>query len=627
MHINPTLLPYPRHLKLTNGYLKLSEKRLILLNSSQPSRILKSANRIQAAISEHCGIKFEITASTAVPTPSIGIVLRITPQPKLPLQGYHLQITPYNIEIEAAGEQGIFYGSGTAIQLFQHYLSNPVDGNPSHDQSLPCLEITDWPDFPNRGVMLDISRNKVPTMETMYALIDLLSSWKINQLQLYTEHSFAYQQHPEVWVDASPFTGEEILLLDEYCQQRYIELVPNQNSFGHLEHWLKLPRYQSLAEAPDGFDLPWAHHHGPFSLCPLDPASIELVSSLYDELLPHFSSRQVNVGCDETFDLGQGRSKETCAKLGTGRVYHDFLLKIYHEVTRRHHLMQFWGDIIIAHQELISELPKDAIALVWGYEADHPFNEQAGKLADSGLPFYVCPGTSSWNSIAGRTDNCVENITNAVINGLKFGASGCLICDWGDNGHWQVLPVSYLGFALGAALSWAYEANTNLDIIDGLNKYAFHDTTKIFGELAYKLGNLYQKIGIFTGNSSVLFDILQQPITAWQNRFSTSAIIDGLQLALQEISESTCRISTATSTCKDKESLRQEFILTTDLLRHACLRGLYASGASKISHKDLLMDLHRIKTDFESVWLLRNRPGGLRDSLSYFDTPMVDYEG
>ena len=627
MHKNPILLPNPRHLTFTNGFLKLSEKRLILLDSSQPERIFKSAIRIQEAISEHSGNKFEINASTVVPRPLIGIILRITPESKLPLQGYHLRVIPDYIEIEAADENGIFYGSCTAVQLIQHYLSNPVDGSSSQDQPIPCLTITDWPDFQNRGIMLDISRNKVPSMETMYDLIDLVSSWKINQLQLYTEHTFAYQHHPDVWVDASPFTGEEILLLDEFCRQRYIELVPNQNSFGHLEHWLKLPRYQSLAEAPDGFDLPWAHHHGPFSLCPLDPGSIELVSSLYDELLPHFSSRQVNVGCDETFDLGQGRSKETCAKLGTGRVYLDFLLKIYHEVTKRQHRMQFWGDIIIAHPELISEIPKDCIALVWGYEADHPFNEQSEKLATSGLPFYVCPGTSSWNSIAGRTDNCINNITNAVFHGLKFGASGCLISDWGDNGHWQVLPVSYLGFALGAAYSWAFETNTSLDIIAAINKYAFRDSTNTFGELAYKLGNQYQKTGIFTDNSSLLFDLLQKPITAWQNRFSTSPAVDGFQDALQEISEVTGKISTATSTRKDKEILQQEFFLTAGLLKHACLRGLHASGASKFSRQDLLMDLQRLKNDFRSVWLLRNRPGGLPDSLAYFDTPMIDYEG
>src|SRR5690606_11763612 len=116
----------------------------------------------------------------------------------------------------------VFYGAVTLIQLLEQAGA-----------SLPCLRISDRPDFVDRGVMLDVSRDKVPTMETLYRLVDRLASWKINQLQLYTEHTFAYRHHPEVWAKASPLTGEEILRLDAYCRERFIELVPNQNSFGH----------------------------------------------------------------------------------------------------------------------------------------------------------------------------------------------------------------------------------------------------------------------------------------------------------------------------------------------------------------------------------------------------------
>jgi hypothetical protein len=56
---------------------------------------------------------------------------------------------------------------------------------------------------------------------------------------------------------ASPMTAEEILRLDAYCRARFVELVPNQNSFGHFEQWLKHPEYRHLAECPDGFEYPW----------------------------------------------------------------------------------------------------------------------------------------------------------------------------------------------------------------------------------------------------------------------------------------------------------------------------------------------------------------------------------
>lgn len=66
--------------------------------------------------------------------------------------------------------------------------------------------------------------------------------------------------------------------------------------------------------------------------------------------------------------------------------------------------------------------------------------------------------------MAERTDNALGNLRRAAEHGLKYHAVGYLNTDWGDNGHWQALPVSYLGFVYGAGVSWCYEANVNLDV-------------------------------------------------------------------------------------------------------------------------------------------------------------------
>ena len=154
---------------------------------------------------------------------------------------------------------------------------------------------------PAIGYMLDISRDKVPTMASLRRMVDVLSALGYNQFQLYTEHTFAYRDHRSVWADASPMTAEEVRALDAYCRERGIELVPNQNSFGHLEKWFKHPEYRPLAEAPyGGVKTPWGSTRVvPRALCPTDPRSIAFVASLYDELLPNFSSKLFNVGCEE----------------------------------------------------------------------------------------------------------------------------------------------------------------------------------------------------------------------------------------------------------------------------------------------------------------------------------------
>lgn len=620
-----TLLPLPRHFEFNEGVASLSDKHFILLDCDHPQALLFSAKRIKNVLQSQLNLDYEIVASKAIPAETIGLRLRLDVAEKLHPQGYTLDITPDGVSACAEDGAGLFYATSTLIQLIQYYCAFPDEQRSLPLASLPCMHIIDWPDFLNRGYMLDISRDKVPTMETIYNLVDLIASWKINQLQLYTEHTFAYQNHREVWKDVSPFTGEEILALDTYCRERFIELVPNQNSFGHMEHWLSHPCYSALAESPDGFDLPWEDHMGPYSLCPLDPGSIALIRSLYDELLPHFSSRQFNVGCDETFDLGLGRSKAACDQFGTGQVYLDFLIKIYNEVRQRGFTMQFWSDIIMAHPELVPALPNDCIALEWGYEADHPFSEHAERYSRAGIQFYVCPGTSAWNSIAGRTDNCLKNISSAVNSGLKYGAVGFLNTDWGDNGHWQVLPISYLGIAVGAAFSWVYEANKCIDISSALNRFAFQDASNRLADIAYQLGNVYREFGLELDNKSVLFEILQRPIHAW-NEFALEKPDQVFNRTLKLIDQISSDIPGSSSRRADHQLLQREFLLTINLLRHACLRGLFGFGSSQISASYLYDDLKAIIREYNDIWLLRNRPGGLIDSLARFDIAFNDYK-
>ena len=109
--------------------------------------------------------------------------------------------------------------------------------------------------------MLDISRDKVPTMDTLFALIDRLAGWKVNQIQLYSEHTFAYRDHEVVWRDASPMTADEIRAVDAYCTERHIELVPNQNCLGHMDRWLQHDEYRHLAMAPTADQPDRAHDH------------------------------------------------------------------------------------------------------------------------------------------------------------------------------------------------------------------------------------------------------------------------------------------------------------------------------------------------------------------------------
>src|SRR5690606_20575826 len=88
-----------------------------------------------------------------------------------------------------------------------------------------------------------------------------------NHLELYVEHTFAYADHEVVWRDASPLTADDLRWLDGRCADAGIELVANQNTFGHMERWLRHDRYRSRAECPDGAT-------NPFSGRPMAPATL-----------------------------------------------------------------------------------------------------------------------------------------------------------------------------------------------------------------------------------------------------------------------------------------------------------------------------------------------------------------
>jgi hypothetical protein len=622
-----TLLPQPRSLTLTGGEYALASGRRIVLQAADASALLFGGQRLQAALAR-AGVEWELSATAAGPPGEIGAVLRLAPDKIAHPQGYTLAITPDGIVAEARTPAGLFYAVCTLIQVVEQA-----------GKQLPCLTIADWPDFAARGVMLDISRDKVPTLETVLELVDMLAGWKINQLQLYTEHTFAYHNHPEVWANASPFTSQEILELDVYCRARFVELVPNQNSFGHMERWLIHDRYAALAETHGEYSAWGLTLKGPNGLAPEDPGSLELVRSLYDELLPHFSSRMFNVGCDETVDLGQGRSKQICEQHGTGRVYLDFLLKIYDEVKARGRTMQFWGDIIVEYPDLIPELPKDAIALEWGYEANHPFAEHCPRFAAAGLPFYVCPGTSSWNSIGGRTDNALGNLRNAAENGLKSGANGYLITDWGDRGHWQALPISYLGFVAGAAYAWAFDANRDMDVSRAVSLHAFRDATGATGRVAYDLGNVYRILPEIH-NSSPLFWALQFPLAelaqpsdslaqALAPRIAQAFTPETFGRALKAIDDAMEPLEEHRMSRPDAELIRREFTSSAQLLRHACRRAsalLDGSLADPGARHALDQDMQAIVAEYRRLWLARSRPGGLEDSVGRLERARADYQ-
>lgn len=544
----------------------------------------------------------------------------------LPSEGYELDLTADGATLRHRDDDGLRYGTATFEQ---------VRGQ-SHG-GMPGLRIEDWPDFPVRGFMLDISRDRVPTRPTLERFVELMTLARLNQLQLYTEHTFAYRDHEVVWRDASPMTPDDVHWLDGLCRAHGIELVPNQNCFGHMNRWLAHDAYRSRAEQPDGFELiPGVVL--PASVLAPTPENAAFALDLFAELLPNFTSRRVNIGCDETFELGLGHSRAAVDERGREEVYFEHLRRIVDPLLERGYAVQFYADVIRRAPHLLEQTPDGAVALAWTYEAprnadapvripaaleehlaklgidlnDHDgFATNVAPLADHGQDFWVLPGTSSWNSLVGRIDNAIANLLDAAETGRARGASGYVITDWGDNGHLQPPSVSFGPLVFGGAVSWSLEANRDLDLRTVLDRFVFDDDAGVLGGALDALGRVWRKTGRRTFNGSPL----QAALLPHQGHLSTGTpdpakvhdVIDEIDAALADVERSTPR-------CADGKLVRHELVTAGRLAR---------LGAQQLLGTFQTADLETVVEDQRTAWLARSRPGGLRDSLAHLEAAIA----
>jgi len=526
-------------------------------------------------------------------------------------EGYTLNVDRHGVRIEYRAAAGLRAAGATLRQLLREY-----------GRHLPYLVIRDWPDFLRRGVMLDISRGRVPNLATLLDLVERLADFKINELQLYTEHTFAYRHYRSSWRDWGALTAAEIRQLDVRCQELGIDLVPNQNSFGHLRHLLEHPKLRKLAEVSEPYEGSTGDFlRYPTTLAPNHPGTLKLLRELYDELLPNFSSRFFNVGGDETWDLGRGQSRKLCERRGKGRVYVDFLKSIYREVTHRHRHMMFWGDIILNHPQLLKKLPRDLIALNWGYEANHPFEKQTATFSKSGLPFYVCPGTSTWMSLLGRHENAFANLRVAAAAGRKHGAIGYLNCDWGDGGHPQPLAVSWPLYAAGAALSWCAKTFDELQLVPVLSRDIYHDPSGRVAKAALALGRAHLKFSYKEANITPFGAVIAAPQPHTRELFCRSGLKlyaripeKKIRTALAVVAENRKVISRTKSTTSAGRILKKELELATRMAEQSChimlwQQALAANAKSKARKlaRIGIAELARLDREFDTYWPTRNK--------------------
>lgn len=350
-------------------------------------------------------------------------------------EGYVVVAEPRSIKVIGASAAGVFYGAQTAKQL--------VTGHGTA-MTVQTGVIRDWPAMRWRGFHDDLSRGPVPTLEFQKRIIRTIAAFKMNAYSPYFEHTLAYDSDPLVAPPGGAMTRDQVKELVAYAKPFHIEIIPEQEAFGHLHHALKYEIYNTVAETPHGHVL-----------APGQPESMNIIKRWFLEIDSLFPSQFVHLGADETFELGKGQTKEAVAKDGLGKVYLKFLGDIERELRAQgsKKTFLFWGDIAMESPQLVGLLPKDMIAVAWNYWSTGNFERYLTPFSGTGMQTWVAPGVSNWSMTYPDNNTALKNIQGFVRDGQKMGSTGMLNTSWGDDGE-EIFNQTWYGVLFGAAASW-----------------------------------------------------------------------------------------------------------------------------------------------------------------------------
>ncbi|SHG20966.1 Fn3 associated [Salegentibacter echinorum] len=532
-------------------------------------------------------------------------------------QGYWLKIEEDQIKLIANTEKGLFYGVQTLKQLIKSVKN----------KSLPALEITDWPALEYRGWMDDISRGPIPTLEFTKDAIRKLSEYKLNFLNLYTEHTLRNEKFADI-APLDSFTPEEINELEEFAAKYHVVLIGNQQAFGHMEEILKNPFYDEIA------DNKW-------NLNPGSPATYEFLDEYLGDAAKAYDHPFFNIGADETDGLGSGKAKALVDSLGMEAVYAMHINKLDDILKKHGKRTMMWGDIAVNHQEIIDQLPKDLIILSWGYDPRDSFDKAILPFKESGFDFMVAPGVRSWSEIYPNLDVAVKNIANYVRDGKEYGAMGMINTAWDDDGE-TLFNANWHGIIWGAEMAWNpiesqeeaqakkerarrlktfnkaldllfFEMEDGKSVMQSLNKFSELREIPVFGSMS---------------NASVwgsIFDFYpgeEAQKVAETNRAmlkEASAVAKELKTLSNHVGAEKIVIEVARNAAERAAFAAKKNLFILKLQEAHENPKSVSKEEIKATRDKLFKELHQLKIDYIDLWQAENREYWLTENLNKYD--------
>ena len=384
-------------------------------------------------------------------------------------QGYVIKVDIKHITVLANTDQGIFYAMVTLKQLLQQ----------NKRLLIPCLTIVDYPTIKVRVWQDDISRGPIPNMDFLKEEIKRLSQYKLNALTLYTENVYKYKSHPDI-APPDGLTETELRELVAYGKQYHVDIIGNQQSFGHMDKVLRVPAYADLAETPG-------------VLSPAVEGTYSLLKDWYAEIVPDYPSPYFLINCDEVSGLGTGPAKAMLATQSKAEIYTSHINKVYELLKPYDKQVMMWGDVALHSPEILDQLPKDIIMVPWDYAALPSYRAEIDPIKAAGFPFFVAPGVSNWGRIWPNMETAFANIGQFVWDGYQTGTEGVILTTWDDDGM-SLFEDTWMPLVWGAAQCWSpkdpADTASRREFIQLFDREFYQLPEKSFGKLFFDISDL-----------------------------------------------------------------------------------------------------------------------------------------
>lgn len=288
--------------------------------------------------------------------------------------------------------------------------------------------------FRVKGFHLDL-RIQPMKMSALREFAVRLHEKGINTLIMEWEATFPYASHPII-PNKYAYSKPAIDSFIRFCSQLGIDVIPLQQSFGHVEYILRNYRYKDLREDQENYS----------QVCPMK-AELDrtLFTQLFTEMAASHPSKYFHIGGDETYLLGHcPLCRAQVEKVGKSRLYIDYIRMLCEIVISLGKQPVLWADIALKYPEAIKELPKGTIFVDWNYGWDMNRFGDHQQLVNSGYEIW---GACSMRS---HPDNYFltvwpkhfQNLHDFLPAAIASGYSGMIMTSWSTSGQYNTLSES-----------------------------------------------------------------------------------------------------------------------------------------------------------------------------------------